>query len=58
LCGTLGESLILNLPGSPRGAVTSLRAVLPLVSHALRLLKGDSRHVEPESKPEESTERF
>ena len=52
LCGTLGTSLILNLPGSPRGAVTSLTAVLPLVSHALTLLKGDSLH------PEESIERI
>ena len=40
LCGTLGESLIVNLPGSPRGAVTSLTAVLPLVTHALTLLAG------------------
>jgi molybdopterin adenylyltransferase len=52
LCGTLGQTLILNLPGSPRGAVTSLTAVLPLISHALTLLKGDSLH------PEESTQRF
>ena len=40
LCGTLGQSLILNLPGSPRGAATSLTAVLPLVAHALTLLTG------------------
>lgn len=40
LCGTLGQSLILNLPGSPRGAATSLTAVLPLVAHALTLLAG------------------
>ncbi len=52
LCGTLGQSLILNLPGSPRGAVTSLNAVLPLISHALTLLKGNSLH------PEESTPQF
>jgi molybdopterin adenylyltransferase len=38
VCGTLGASLILNLPGSPRGAVTSLGAVLPVVGHALALL--------------------
>src|SRR5271170_7537695 len=36
ICGTLGESggdkaLVLHLPGSPRGAVTSLRAELPLL---------------------------
>jgi len=40
ICGTLGQSLIVNLPGSPRGAVTSLRAVLPLIPHALVLLAG------------------
>jgi molybdenum cofactor synthesis domain-containing protein len=43
-CGTFGQTLILNLPGSPRGAVTSLQAVLPLVSHALDLLAGKTEH--------------
>ncbi|QNI31379.1 MogA/MoaB family molybdenum cofactor biosynthesis protein [Alloacidobacterium dinghuense] len=59
LCGTLGKSLILNLPGSPRGAVTSLTAVLPLLSHALTLLKGDEApHPEPGQQSDESTSRF
>jgi molybdopterin adenylyltransferase len=40
LCGTRGASLILNLPGSPRGAVASLAAVLPILDHALALLSG------------------
>lgn len=53
LCGTLGQTLILNLPGSPRGAVTSLMAVLPLVSHALKLLGGETQH-----ESEESASRF
>ena len=38
LAGTLGQSLILNLPGAPRGAQSSLQAVLPVLTHALNLL--------------------
>jgi molybdopterin biosynthesis enzyme MoaB len=35
---TRGASLILNLPGSPRGAVDSFEAVRHLIQHALELL--------------------
>ena len=45
-CGTVGQSILLNLPGSPKGAVTSLNAVLPLMPHALKVLAGKVQHDE------------
>lgn len=44
VCGTLGSTLILNVPGSPQGAVQSLEAVLGLIPHALALLSGHTEH--------------
>lgn len=44
ICGVRGKSLILNLPGSPKGAVESFDAVIELLPHALRLLGGDTKH--------------
>ncbi|MBS1852186.1 MAG: MogA/MoaB family molybdenum cofactor biosynthesis protein [Acidobacteria bacterium] len=44
LCGVRGTALILNLPGSPQGAVESLESVVELLPHALELLKGNTEH--------------
>jgi molybdopterin biosynthesis enzyme MoaB len=39
-----GRALILNLPGSPAGAVESLEAVAALIPHAIDLLSGKTEH--------------
>jgi len=44
VCGIAGSTLIVNLPGSPAGAESSLGAVLGLLPHALQLLAGDAPH--------------
>ncbi|MEX2485980.1 MAG: MogA/MoaB family molybdenum cofactor biosynthesis protein [Nitriliruptoraceae bacterium] len=47
VCGARGTSLIVTLPGSPRGATESLGAIIDLLPHALRLLAGDTAHHPP-----------
>ena len=44
MVGVRGRALIINLPGSPKGAIESLEAVLPVLDHALALLAGDTEH--------------
>ena len=44
LCGIRGRTLILNLPGSPAGAVDSLQSVIEILPHALDLLAGKTGH--------------
>ena len=44
VCGTRGATLIVDLPGSPRGATESLEAVLGLLPHALDLMVGETEH--------------
>ena len=44
VAGIRGRALIINLPGSPRGAVESLDAILELVPHVLDLLEGRTAH--------------
>ncbi|MBD5641714.1 MAG: MogA/MoaB family molybdenum cofactor biosynthesis protein [Desulfovibrio sp.] len=42
VCGTIGQCLALNLPGSRRAAEENLAALLPALEHSLAKLKGDS----------------
>ena len=44
VCGTLGGTLIVNLPGSPAGAKSSLAAILLILPHALDQLNGGGGH--------------
>jgi molybdenum cofactor synthesis domain-containing protein len=44
VCGVRGKALLLNLPGSPAGAVESLETVAGLIPHALELLSGKTEH--------------
>ncbi len=42
--GTVGNTLVVNLPGSPRGVEESLAVVLPALAHALALLLSEPTH--------------
>src|SRR5439155_11279231 len=44
IAGSRGSTLIVNLPGSERGATESLSAILPALPHALDLLAGQTVH--------------
>jgi molybdenum cofactor biosynthesis protein B len=44
LAGVRGRALIINVPGSVKGATESLDAVVPMLGHAVRLLHGDTDH--------------
>src|SRR5271155_3249949 len=44
VAGSVGSCLVLNVPGSPKGAVESIEAVVDILPHALDLLAGGRPH--------------
>lgn len=44
IAGVRGRTLIVNVPGSVKGATESLVAVMPMLGHAVRLLHGQTSH--------------
>jgi molybdenum cofactor synthesis domain-containing protein len=44
--GVRGQTLIVNLPGSPRAALESLAVLEPVLDHALETLRGPHEHAE------------
>jgi molybdenum cofactor synthesis domain-containing protein len=44
MAGVRGRTLVINVPGSIRGATESLEAAMPLLAHAVQLLHGDTTH--------------
>ena len=46
VAGVRRGSLIVNLPGSPKGALESIEAIVPVLDHALETLAGPFEHAE------------
>jgi molybdopterin adenylyltransferase len=42
IAGSVGRTLVVNLPGSPRAVRESLEVVMPVLAHAVELLAGES----------------
>jgi molybdenum cofactor synthesis domain-containing protein len=52
VAGIRGRTLIINLPGSPKGAIENLEAVWPAVPHAVVKIQGDQSECAPPSPAE------
>lgn len=44
VAGTIGETLVINGPGSTSGAIETLEAVLDVLPHVVALLRGETAH--------------
>jgi molybdopterin adenylyltransferase len=44
VAGTIGRCVVVNLPGSPKGAKESLDSILHVIPHIIDLLRGNTNH--------------
>jgi molybdenum cofactor synthesis domain-containing protein len=44
VCGIRGNTLIINLPGSPKAVAECFEVIKPILQHAINLLAGDTKH--------------
>ncbi len=55
IVGVRAGTLIVNVPGSPRGALESLEAIVPVLAHAIETLAGPYDHATDPTDPTGST---
>lgn len=44
VCGIRGKTLIINLPGSPKGVEECFEVIRPVLQHAINLISGNTKH--------------
>ena len=44
VCGIRNDTLIVNLPGSPKGVEECFAVIKPVLPHAVNLLAGNTKH--------------
>ncbi len=44
VCGIRGKTLIINLPGSPKGVEECFEVIRPVLKHAINLIAGETKH--------------
>lgn len=58
VCGIYRSTLIINLPGSEKAAVENLEAVLQVIPHAVKLLRGETAHMESDIGRKQGVPKF
>jgi len=46
VCGIRGKTLIINLPGSPKGVLECFEVIRPVLKHAVQIIGGETSHRE------------